>query len=223
MARQWPGDLVSSRGRPQATGAVVTAAALAITVYLAQTERKRDAKLRRQDREREDQLRREADEKWKRRRRNEQRQREDDDAQQQVSVEFLPGGPLSQGQSAVTTGDGITHRIIVRAPTAYPIKWVGAEIGYQTNSGIGTIPPGWAFERTVTENGEVRHICFARVNPQVNDPAPIVRFADRNGNLYYSYRGYTRRFSQNTDSITAATEIDKWIRTGPSCGRPCCG
>src|SRR5215831_5885666 len=87
MARQWPGDLVSSRGRPQATGAVVTAAALAITVYLAQTERKRDAKLRRQDREREDQLRREADEKWKRRRRNEQRQREDDDAQQQVSVE----------------------------------------------------------------------------------------------------------------------------------------
>jgi hypothetical protein len=61
----------------------------------------------------------------------------------------------------------------------------------------------------------VRYSCFAKVNPQVNDPAPIVRFANRNGNLYYSYLGYTRRFGQNTDWATAATEIDKWIRTGP--------
>ena len=195
--------------------AVVTAAALAVTVWLAQTERKRDAGLRRQDREREDRLRREADEKWERRRRDEQRQREDDDAQQQVTVEFLPGGPSSQAQRAVATGDGITHRIIVRASAAYPIKWVGAEIGHRTNSGLGTNSPGWAFERTVTENAEVRYTCFARVNPQVRDPAPIVRFADRNGNLYYSYLGYTRRFSQNTDWVTAAIEIDKWVRTGP--------
>ena len=123
-------------------------------------------------------------------------------------------------QRAVTTGDGITHRIIVRAPTAYPIKWVDAEIGYRTNSGLGIIPPGWMFERPVTENGEVRYACFAKVNPQVSDPAPIVRFADRNGNLYYSYLGYTCRFGQNTDWITAATEIDKWIRTGPRPDEP---
>jgi Ni/Co efflux regulator RcnB len=200
--------------------AVVTAAALAVTVWLAQTERKRDAELRRQDREREDRLRREADDKWERRRRHEQRQREDDDAQRQVTVEFLAGGPLSQAQSAVTTGDGITHRIIVRAPAAYPIKWVGAEIGYRTNSGLGTISPGWAFEHTVAENGEMRYTCFAGVNPQVTDPTPIVRFADRNGNLYYSYRGYTRRFGQNTDWIIAATEIDKWIRAGPRPDEP---
>jgi Ni/Co efflux regulator RcnB len=200
--------------------AVVTAAALAVTVWMAQTERRRDAELRRQDREREDQLRRDTDEKWERRRRDEQRQREDEDAQQQVTVEFLPGGPLSQAQGAVTTGDGITHRIIVRASAAYPIKWVGAEIGHRTNSGPGTIPTGWAFQPAVTENGEVRYTCFARVNPQVRDPAPIVRFADRNGNLYYSYFGYTRRFGQNTDSITAMTEIDKWIRTGPRPDEP---
>jgi hypothetical protein len=200
--------------------AVVTAITLAVTVWLALTERKRDAELRRQDYEREGQLRREADEKWERRRRIEQREREDDDAQQQVTVEFPAGGPLSQAQSAVFAPDGITHRIIVRAPTAYPIKWVAAEIGYRTNSGLGIIPPGWGFERPVTENGEVRYTCFAKVGPLVTDPAPIVRFADRNGNLYYSYLGYTRRFSQNTDSITAATEIDKWIRTGPRPDEP---
>ena len=82
------------------------------------------------------------------RRRDEQRQREDDDAQQQVTVEFLPSGPLSQAQGAVTTSDGITHRIIARASAAYPIKWVGTEIGYRTNSGLGTISPGWKFEHT---------------------------------------------------------------------------
>jgi hypothetical protein len=66
----------------------------------------------------------------------------------------------------------------------------------------------------------VRYVCFERVNPQVNDPAPIVRFTDRNGNLYYSCLGCTRRFGQNTDWITAATEIDKWIRTGPRPDEP---
>jgi hypothetical protein len=87
-----------------------------------QEDREHDAQQRRQDRDREDRLRREADEKWERRRRDEQRQREDDDAQQQVVIEFLPGGPLSQPQQATTTGDGITHRIIVTTPAAYPIK-----------------------------------------------------------------------------------------------------
>jgi hypothetical protein len=57
-------------------------------------------------------------------------------------------------------------------------------------------------------------------NTQVGGRAAIVRFADRNGNLYYSYLGYTRRFGQNTDWIAAATEIDKWIRTGPRPDEP---
>jgi hypothetical protein len=67
-------------------------------------DREHDTHLRREDREREDRLRRAADEKWEQRRRDEQRQREDDDAQQQVVIEFLPGGPLSQAQEQVTTG-----------------------------------------------------------------------------------------------------------------------
>lgn len=54
------------------------------------------------DRERENQLRREADQTWEHRCREEQRQREDDEAQQTVIVEFPPGGPLSQAQQATT-------------------------------------------------------------------------------------------------------------------------
>jgi hypothetical protein len=50
--------------------------------------------------------------------------------------------------------------------------------------------------------------------------APIVRFTDRNGNLYYSYLGYTRRFRQNADWTGAATQLDEWIRTGPKPDEP---
>lgn len=88
--------------------------------------RKHGADLRHQDHEREDRLRRKDDEKWERRRRSEQRQREDDDAQQLVIVEFRQAGPMTQAQRAVTTGDGITHRIIVTTSAAYPIKQVDA-------------------------------------------------------------------------------------------------
>jgi len=185
-----------------------------------QEDREHDAELRRQDRDREDQLRREADEKWEQRRRAEQRQRENDDAQQQVAVEFPPGGPLSQAQEATTTGDGITHRIIVITPAAYPVKQVDAQIAHRTNSGLAFFPPGWSFGRPVTENGQVRWTCNARIPQNVHDAAPIVRFTDRNGNLFYSYRGYTRRFGQNTDFIGAATQLDEWIRTGPKPDEP---
>jgi hypothetical protein len=68
------------------------------------------------------------------------------------------------------TGDGITHRALVTATAAYPIK--------QADAGL------------------VRRTCFARVPPGVHHAEPIVRFTDQHGNLYYSYLGYTRRFSQ---------------------------
>jgi hypothetical protein len=80
-------------------------------------------------------------------------------------------------------------------------------------------PPGWTFGRPVTENGQVRWTCNARA-PQAPDAVPIVRFTDRNGNLYYSYHGYTRRFAQNTDFMRAAMQLDEWIRTGPKPDEP---
>jgi hypothetical protein len=147
-------------------------------------DREHDAEQRRQDRARDDDLRRQADEKWEQRRRAEQKQREDDDAQEQVTIEFLPGGPLSQPEQAVVTGDGITHRILVTAAAAYPIKQVDAQIAHGTNSGVGILPPGWTFAPRVHDNGLVRRTCFARVPPGVHDAEPIVRFTDRHGNLY---------------------------------------
>jgi len=184
-------------------------------------DREHDTELRRQDREREDQLRREADERWEQRRRAEQRQREDDDAQQQVVVEFLPGGPRSTpGSAVVDPDDGITHRVIVTTPGAYPIKQIDAQIVHHTDSNLGVLAPGWTFEHPLRENGQVRYTCFARVPPQVHDAAAIVRFTDRNGNLYYSYLGYTRRFGQNTEWTDAARQLDLWVRTGPKPDKP---
>jgi hypothetical protein len=183
-------------------------------------DRDHDAELRRQEREREDRLRREEDEKWERRRREERRQREDDDAQQQVVVEFRQTRLLSQSPPTGMAGDGITHQIVVTTSAAYPIKWIDARIAHRANSGLGILPPGWTFDRPVTDGGQVRYTCSARVPEQAPDAAPIVRFADRNGNLYYSYLGYTRRFSQNTDWGGAAAQLDEWIRTGPKPDEP---
>jgi hypothetical protein len=185
-----------------------------------QDDREHDAELRRQDREREDRLRREADEKWEQRRHDEQRQREDDDAQQQVVVEFLPGGPLSQAQQAVITGDGITHRIIVTTSAAYPVKQLDAQIVHRTDSNLGMFPPGRTFGRPVAENGQVRYTCPVHIPQHASAAAPIVRFTDRNGCLYYSYLGYARRFGQNTDWMDAARQLDLWIRTGPKPDEP---
>jgi len=209
--------------------ALVTVATLIVTVRIARTDRTRDdtkrqedrehdAELRRQDRERDDQLRREADEKWEQRRRDEQRQREDDDAQQNVIVEFLPGGPLSTEGRAVTTGDGVTHRIVVTTTAAYPVKQLDARIAHRGDSGIGTTGTGWTFGPRVTQNGQVRYTCNAAVSLQLTDAAPIVRFTDRNGNLYYSYLGYARRFSQNTEFCRMRAPLRFWLARRLGCG-----
>jgi hypothetical protein len=109
-----------------------------------------------------------------------------------------PGGRQSRPGEAVTTGDGITHRIIVTTSAAYPIKGLDAQIAHRTNTNLGTFSPGRSFENPVTENAQVRYMCFVRVPPNVQDATPTVRFTDRNGHRYYSYRGYARRFGQNT-------------------------
>ena len=46
-------------------------------------------------------------------------------------------------------------------------------------------------------------------------PRPSAGSLSVTANLYYSYRGYTRRFGQNTKFIDAAKDLDEWIRTGP--------
>jgi len=215
-------------------GFLLAASAIAtiiVTVLVTRSDRRRDDTRREQDREwdsdrrREDrehdaELRRQSDEKWELRRRDEQRQREDDDAQHQVVIEFQPGGPLSQPQRVVTAADAITHAIVVTSSAAYPVKQVDAQVVHHTNSGLGIVPPGWSFEPPAIQDGQVRRRCWAHVSAQLHDAAPLVRFTDRNGNLYYSYLGHTRRFPQNTSWEKAAADLDVWIRTGPKPDEP---
>jgi hypothetical protein len=188
-----------------------------------QEDREHDADLRRQDSEREDRLRREEDEKWQQRRRDEQRQREDDDAQQQIVVEFLPDPPLSEQESPAAIGYSITYLIILTAPVSYPVKQLGAQI-IHADSNLGISSPARSFGPPVTENGQVRYTCRVEVRRPVQGlpeaPRAIVRFTDRNGNLYYSYLGYTRRFSQSTGWEGAAKQLDEWSRTGPKPDEP---
>jgi hypothetical protein len=201
--------------------ALATVIAVWVTVNTARADRRRDDIKRKEDRDYDAKLRGEADDKWEARRLAEQRQREDDDAQQQVIVEFLPGGPRSMpGRAVVDSADGITNRIVVTTTAAYPVKGLDVRMAHHANNGISITGTGRAFDGPFMENGQVRHVCYVAVSPQMTDPAPVVRFTDRNGNLYYSYLGFTRRFSQNTDFTQAAVEIDKWVRTGPKPDEP---
>jgi hypothetical protein len=172
-------------------------------------DRDRDDQLRREERERDDRLRREDSDEWERRVRAEQRDREDYEARQ-VTVEVTRGGPQNP-----SPGHDLNHRIIISTPVTYPIKQADAQIAHQANSGIAIRPTGHAGDQPVTEQGRSFIRMWAEIPDQLFRPAPIVRFVDRHGNVYYVYRQQTWRFPQNTDWITAATRIDQWIRTGP--------
>jgi hypothetical protein len=171
-------------------------------------DRARDDELRRAQQLRDDELRREDRDESERRFRAEQRDREDYEARQ-VTVEMRAGGlPPSPGSN-------FSHRITVSTPVTYPVKQVSAQIAHQTNSGIGILPTGHGGDPAKTENGQTVYRIWAAVPEQAFQAAPIVRFTDRHGNLYYAYRQQTQRFPQNTDFIAAARQIDLWIRTGP--------
>jgi hypothetical protein len=106
------------------------------------------------------------------------------------------------------------HVIIVSTAASYPIKWVDAMITHRSGGSLGLTDPGWGGETPVSENGCTYYRRWADIPGHMEQPAVIVRFADRHGNLYYAYQHQTWRFPQNTDWITAAAEIDNWIRTG---------
>jgi hypothetical protein len=169
-----------------------------------------DAAVRKEDRERDDQLRREAAVESERRFRAEQRDREDFEARQ-VTVEIEPGKPPYE-----SLGHDLNHRISVSTPTPYPLKHVEVQIVHWTGGGnLGILPIGHAGDPAVTEHGRIWHRFWADIPDGLYRPVPIVRFTDRNGNLYYSFRHQTWRLSQTADFITAAQQIDQWVRMGP--------
>lgn len=189
--------------------AVATVIAVLVSIRTTRTDRQRADDQRRADADALD-----------RRLLKERRERADDDAQQNVIVEFPERSPLTQAQREASGVRGPTHEIVVTVPAGYPVKWLDARIAHRANGGISTLGAGWSFDRPDAQNGQVRYTCRAEVSGQLADPAPVVRFTDRNGTLYYSYLGFTRRFGQNTDFHQAAVEIDKWVRRGPEPDEP---
>jgi hypothetical protein len=209
--------------------AAATVTAIIIGIRTARADRERDdakraedrqwdSDRRAEDRERDDRLRREAADEWDRRNRAEQRAREDHEARQ-VTTEIIPIGPLSQAERASrvpqSLGRDFTHRVVVSAPTACPVKGVDVQIVHNSSGNVALRPGGHSGDPASTENGRVYYRFWAEIPEQLFQPFPIVRFVDQHGNLYYSLRGHTSRFPQSTDPSSAAVQLDKWIRTGP--------
>ncbi len=136
--------------------------------------------------------------------RAEQCEREDDEARQ-VTVERARSAP---------------PEIAVRTPAAYPIKWVDAQLTHRSGTNLGILPLGHAGSEPAVQDGYTRYYFPAAV--------PLLRSGQHSSsgsstgtaNLYYNYLSQTRRFPQKTDWITAAVEIDQWIRTGPGPDEP---
>lgn len=126
-------------------------------------------------------------------------------AASQVTVDMEP-----------VSGKKHTHLITVSAPITYLIKWVNAEIAWQTNSGLGTTGTGFGGDPPRADDRRRRYTFRASVSPQIHNPEPIIRFVDSHGHLYYQFRHHTERFPPNTDASTAANQIDQWLRTGPN-------
>jgi len=220
--------------------ALATTAAVIIGILSARAERKRDddkrqqdrdwdsarrkedrdhdAELRRQDREHAGRLRAEGELKWERRLLADQEAQQDREARQ-VTVEvrkaqlretFVPSSP----------GHDYTHLLTINAPATYELKHPDAQIVHNSNGHLALRPTGHSGDAPVIEGGKVIVRMWVEIPEQLFEPFPIVRWTDRHGSRYYSYRQHTERFPQNTDFIAAATHIDQWIRTGPKDDEP---
>jgi hypothetical protein len=187
--------------------AVGTFALAWVTVRTAKADRRHDDEKRAEDRARDDRLRREALEELERREQAERTAREDYEARQVlVAVEEKehPG-----------KGHDFNRRIILSTPHTYPIKYVDGCLVFQTNSGLGTTSFGHGGDEPYIDEQRIYYAFWAAVPATAPNAVPLMRFVDWHGNLYYQYRHYTQRFSQNTDWVQASRVIDEWIRTGP--------
>lgn len=186
--------------------ALVTTGLAWVTVKVSAAARRHDDAKRAEDRARDDRLRQEQLDQLQRREQAERTAREDYEARQvlvQVEEKSHPG-----------RGHDFNRRIALSTPHAYPIKQVDGRLVHQTNSGLGILPFGHSGDDPYIDEHRIYYPFWAEVPEQAYQPAPIMRFVDWHGNLYYQYRHYTKRFSQNTTWEQAAQALDEWIRTG---------
>jgi hypothetical protein len=178
-----------------------------VSVKTSAAARRHDDEKRAEDRARDDRLRREALDQAERREQAERTARDDYEARQvlvTVEEKEYPG-----------LGHDFNRRVTLSSPHAYPIKWVDGRLVVQSNNGLGIVPFGHAGDEPYIDELRIYYAFWAAVPVTAPKASPLMRFVDWHGNLYYQYRHYTQRFSQNTDWHEAAQAIDQWIRTGP--------
>lgn len=187
--------------------AAATVALAWVTVRTSAADRRHDDAKRAEDRARDDRLRQEQLDQLERREQAERTVKENYEARQVlVTVEEKehPGH-----------GHDFNRRVTLSTPHAYPVKWVEGRLVNQTNSGLGILPFGHAGDDPYVDAERIYYPFWTAIPAQAPKAKPIMRFVDWRGNLYYQYRHYTKRFSQNTDWSKVAQAIDEWIRTGP--------
>jgi hypothetical protein len=170
-------------------------------------DRAADTVKRTEDRTRDDRLRQEAGEEAERREQHALTAREDYEARQvlvMVEEKEHPGN-----------GHSFNRRVTLSSPHAYPIKQVEGCMVVPSNSGLGTIGFGHHGDEPCLDEQRVYYGFWAEVPERAPRSSPIMRWVDWHGNRYYQYKHYTKLFSQNTDWLDAAKELDLWIRTGP--------
>jgi hypothetical protein len=178
-----------------------------VTVRTATADRRNDDEKRAEDRARDDRLRQEALDQAERRERTERIDREDYEARQVIVIVEEKEHP--------GRGHDFNRRVTLSTPHTYPIKWAEGRLVNQTNSGLGILPFGHGGDEPYIDERRIYYAFWAEVPMGAPTAAPIMKFVDRHGNLYYQYRHYTQRFSQNTSFEQAAQALDEWIRTGP--------
>jgi hypothetical protein len=186
--------------------AAVTVGLAVVTVVTSAADRRHDDKKRAEDRARDDQLRKEQLDQLERRDRAERIAREDQEARQVIVMVFERDHPIQ--------GHHFNRQVTLSTPRAYPIKWVDGRTIAHTNSNTSIIPFGHSGDDPWDDEQRIFYRFWAEF-PTTGKADPIMKFVDWHDNLYYQYRGYTQRFSQNTDWDKAWRAIDEWIRTGP--------
>jgi hypothetical protein len=187
--------------------AVGTFALAWVTVTTGKADRRHDDAKRAEDRVRDDRMRQEQFDQLERREEAERTAREDYEARQvlvQVEEKEHPGRDRTYNR-----------RVTLSAPHGYPIKQVEGRLAHQTNGGLGILPFGHGGDVPYIDENRIYYAFWVVIPENVYNAAPIMKFVDWHGNLYYQCQNYTRRFGQNTTFEQALQVLDEWIRTGP--------
>jgi hypothetical protein len=186
--------------------AAATVVLARVTVKTSKADREHDDTKRAEDRKRDDDLRQQQLDQLEKREQAECTAREDYEARQ-VLVTVTEEDHPSQGHH-------FNRRVTLSAPHSYPIKYVAGSLVVQANNATSTTAFGHGGDEPYIDEQRIYYSFWAEF-PTVGIANPIMKFVDWHGNLFYQYRHYTQRFSQNTDFNQAWQAIDIWSRTGP--------